>query len=49
MRPKTPSYQILSIDISHLVSPPAGINPAATEKTMASQLNNGLQSKGLIP
>jgi multiple sugar transport system substrate-binding protein len=49
VRPKTPSYQILSIDISHLVSPPAGINPAATEKTMASQLNNGLQSKGLIP
>ena len=33
VRPKTPAYQILSIDISHLVSPPAGINPVATEKT----------------
>jgi trehalose/maltose transport system substrate-binding protein len=49
VRPKTPNYQILSIDISHLVSPPAGINPVATEKTMVSQLNDGLQSKGLIP
>ena len=49
VRPKTPAYQILSIYISHLVSPPASINPAATEKQMASQLNDGLQSKGLIP
>ncbi len=49
IRPKTPLYQILSIDISHLVSPPAGINPASTQQTMVSQLNNGLQSKGLIP
>jgi len=49
VRPKTPLYQVLSINISHLVSPPAGISAAATEKKMASQLNNALQSKGLIP
>jgi multiple sugar transport system substrate-binding protein len=49
IRPKTPLYQILSIDISHLVSPPAGINPTSTEQSMVSQLNNGLQAKGLIP
>jgi multiple sugar transport system substrate-binding protein len=49
IRPKTPLYQILSIDISHLVSPPAGISPVATEKKMANQLNDGLQAKGLIP
>jgi multiple sugar transport system substrate-binding protein len=49
VRPKTPLYQVLSIYISHLVSPPASISPASTEKTMVSQLNNALQAKGLIP
>ncbi len=49
VRPKTPAYQNISIVVSHLVSPPAGINPASTEKTMASQINDALQSKGLIP
>jgi multiple sugar transport system substrate-binding protein len=49
VRPKTPVYQVVSIDISHLVSPPEGINPASTEKTMATQLGNALQSKGLVP
>ena len=49
IRPKTPAYQVLSIDISHLISPPASINPVATEQQMTSQLNNGLQAKGLIP
>ena len=49
VRPKTPLYQVLSINISHLVSPPATISPRATEKKMVSQLTNALQSKGLIP
>ncbi len=49
VRPKTPVYQVVSIDISHLISPPAGISPTGTEKTMVSQLNNALQSKGLVP
>jgi len=49
IRPKTPLYQVLSIDISHLVSPPGGINPASTEKQLVNDVNNGLQSKGLIP
>jgi multiple sugar transport system substrate-binding protein len=49
VRPKTPLYQVVSIDISHLISPPNGINPASTEKSMVSQLNNALQSKGLVP
>ena len=42
-------YQVVSIDISHLISPAAGINPTGTASTMASQLNNALQSKGLVP
>jgi multiple sugar transport system substrate-binding protein len=49
VRPKTPAYQNLSIVISHLVSPPAAINPATTEQSMVSQFQNALQSKGLIP
>ena len=49
VRPKTPAYQNISIVISHLVSPPAGIQPASTEQTMASQINEAVQSKGLIP
>ena len=49
MRPKTPVYQVVSIDISHLVSPPSGINPSSTAKSMANQINNALQSKGLVP
>ncbi len=49
VRPKTPVYQVVSIDISHLISPPSSINPQGTEQTMISQLNNALQSKGLVP
>ena len=49
VRPKTPVYQVVSIDISHLISPPSGINPKGTEQSMVSQLNNALQSKGLVP
>jgi len=46
VRPKTPAYQILFTDISHLVSPPAAINPTATERQMASQITKTLQSNG---
>jgi multiple sugar transport system substrate-binding protein len=49
VRPKSPVYQVVSIDISHLISPPGSINPAGTKNSMAGQLNNALQSKGLVP
>jgi multiple sugar transport system substrate-binding protein len=49
VRPKTPLYQVVSIDISHLTSPPVKINPVNTEKAMAASINNALQSKGLVP
>ena len=49
VRPKTPVYQVVSIGISHLISPPAGISPSSTESSMATQINNALQSKGLVP
>jgi multiple sugar transport system substrate-binding protein len=49
VRPKSPVYQVVSIDISHLISPAKGISPTGTLNTMKSQLNNALQSKGLVP
>jgi multiple sugar transport system substrate-binding protein len=49
VRPLTPAYQNISIVISHAVSPPASINPASTEKTIASQIHDALDSKGLVP
>jgi multiple sugar transport system substrate-binding protein len=49
VRPKSPVYQVVSIDISHLISPPSGISPTGTVSSMVSQINNALQSKGLVP
>jgi multiple sugar transport system substrate-binding protein len=49
VRPKTPLYQVVSIDISHLTSPPAKINPVSTEQAMRASINQALQSKGLVP
>jgi multiple sugar transport system substrate-binding protein len=49
VRPQTPLYQVVSIDISHLISPPSGISPTGTEQSMTSQISNALQSKGLVP
>jgi multiple sugar transport system substrate-binding protein len=49
VRPQTPLYQVVSIDISHLISPPSGISPSGTEQSMVGQITNALQSKGLVP
>jgi multiple sugar transport system substrate-binding protein len=49
VRPKTPAYQNVSIVISHAVSPPRSINPAATLKQITGGVNNALADKGLIP
>ena len=49
VRPQTPVYQVVSIGLSHQISPPTKINPAATEQSMVSQINDALQSKGLVP
>ena len=49
VRPKTPLYQVVSIDLSHQISPASSISPQGTEQSMVSQINNALQSKGLVP
>jgi multiple sugar transport system substrate-binding protein len=49
VRPKTPLYQVVSVAISHQVSPPTAINPVSTEQNMRTQINNALSGKGLTP
>ena len=49
VRPQTPLYQVVSIDLSHQISPPSAISPQATEQSMVGQINNALASKGLVP
>jgi multiple sugar transport system substrate-binding protein len=49
VRPKTPVYQVVSIDISHLISPPSAIKPSNTAQRMVNQINDALQAKGLVP
>jgi ABC-type glycerol-3-phosphate transport system substrate-binding protein len=49
VRPKTPLYQVVSVQISHLVSPPASIVPVSTEQSLRTGINNALQGKGLTP
>ena len=49
VRPKTPLYQVVSIDLSHQISPASSIDPQGTEQSMVNQINNALASKGLVP
>jgi multiple sugar transport system substrate-binding protein len=49
VRPQTPAYQNISIAVSHTLSPPAGIEPVSAVADMKGQINDALQSKGLIP
>jgi trehalose/maltose transport system substrate-binding protein len=49
VRPKTPLYQVVSVAISHQVSPPSSIVPPTTEQNLRTQINNALQGKGLTP
>jgi ABC-type glycerol-3-phosphate transport system substrate-binding protein len=49
VRPKTPLYQVVSVQISHLISPPASIVPTTTEQSLRTGINNALQGKGLTP
>src|SRR5215472_15176230 len=49
VRPKTPLYQVVSVAISHQISPPSSIDPPSTENSLRTQINNALQGKGLTP
>jgi len=49
VRPLTPAYQNMSTVISKVLSPPSEIDPKATADKLREQLNDALQSKGVIP
>ncbi|MET7455977.1 ABC transporter substrate-binding protein [Streptomyces sp. NPDC005574] len=49
VRPITPAYQNVSIAVSHTLSPPASINPVSSVNTIRDQIDQALQSKGVIP
>jgi multiple sugar transport system substrate-binding protein len=49
VRPKTAAYQNVSNVISHAVSPPIGINPPATARSISGGIKDALAGRGLIP
>jgi multiple sugar transport system substrate-binding protein len=49
VRPRTPAYQNVSTVISTILSPPASIDPKATADRLRSELQDALDSKGVLP
>jgi multiple sugar transport system substrate-binding protein len=49
VRPLTPAYQNVSTVISATLSPPARINPPRTAATLRKQVQDALDSKGVLP
>lgn len=48
-RPATPAYQNVSTVISTILSPPADIDPRATADRLRKELQDALDSKGVLP
>nr|WP_228122497.1 ABC transporter substrate-binding protein [Saccharothrix syringae] len=48
-RPVTPAYQNVSTVLSTILSPPASIDPRATADRMRTELQDALDSKGVLP
>lgn len=48
-RPLTPAYQNASTVISTILSPPSSIDPPATADRLHRELQDALQSKGVLP
>ncbi|WP_051310426.1 ABC transporter substrate-binding protein [Thermocrispum sp.] len=49
VRPLTPVYQNLSTVTSKILSPPGSIDPQATLEELREELNNAVQSQGVLP
>lgn len=49
VRPRTPAYQNVSTVISTILSPPASIDPQATGDRLRKELQDALDSKGVLP
>jgi multiple sugar transport system substrate-binding protein len=48
VRPKTPAYQSVSLQISYTLSPPSGVS-AGDLGTLRSRLDDAINSRGLVP
>ncbi|MDQ3402465.1 MAG: ABC transporter substrate-binding protein [Actinomycetota bacterium] len=49
VRPITPAYQNVSTLISTILSPPSSIDPEATAERLRGELQDALDSKGVLP
>ncbi|WP_433268664.1 ABC transporter substrate-binding protein [Actinosynnema sp. CS-041913] len=49
VRPRTPAYQNVSTVISTILSPPADIDPRPTADRLRAELQDALDSKGVLP
>jgi len=49
VRPRTPAYQNVSTVISTILSPPGNIDPTATADRLRKELQDALDSKGVLP
>ncbi|MBC6450373.1 ABC transporter substrate-binding protein [Actinokineospora xionganensis] len=49
VRPLTPAYQTVSTLISTILSPPSSIDPPATADRLRKELQDALDSKGVLP
>lgn len=49
VRPETPAYQNVSTIISTILHPPANIDPQATADRLRRELQDALDSKGVLP
>ncbi|MEU4807084.1 ABC transporter substrate-binding protein [Actinosynnema sp. NPDC023587] len=49
VRPRTPAYQNVSTVISTILSPPGAIDPQATADRLRTELQDALDSKGVLP
>jgi multiple sugar transport system substrate-binding protein len=48
VRPKTPAYQSVSLQISYTLSPPSSVS-ASDLGTLKSSIQDAIDSKGLVP
>lgn len=49
VRPITPAYQSVSLQIAYTLSPPDSIDPEADLPDLQERIQNALESKGLVP
>jgi multiple sugar transport system substrate-binding protein len=49
VRPLTPAYQSVSLQIAYSISPPSTIDPKADLETLQTRIQDAIDSKGLVP